>query len=65
MARIAVPVSAAYTGKEKKDKKAVAAAGFGRKGGNAQGGAPRIGALYELPNGQWCSKGTCHFTHDK
>eukprot|EP00965_Chrysotila_dentata_P178661 5900139-Pleurochrysis_carterae.AAC.1 len=65
MAHIAVPVSAAYTGKEKKDKKAVAAAAFGRKGGNAQGGAPRSGAPYELPNGQWCSKGTCHFTHDK
>eukprot|EP00965_Chrysotila_dentata_P171326 5654046-Pleurochrysis_carterae.AAC.1 len=26
---------------------------------------PRGAALYELPNGQWCSKGTCHFTHDE
>eukprot|EP00965_Chrysotila_dentata_P030339 1009659-Pleurochrysis_carterae.AAC.1 len=52
MAHIAVP-------------KAVAAAAFGRKGGNAQGGAPRSGAPYELPNGKWCSKGTCHFTNDK
>eukprot|EP00965_Chrysotila_dentata_P188524 6172785-Pleurochrysis_carterae.AAC.5 len=66
MAHIPVPVSAAYKGPTKKDcNKTIAAAAFGRKGGNAQGGAPRSGALYEIPNGQWCSKGTCHFTHDK
>eukprot|EP00965_Chrysotila_dentata_P124930 4129920-Pleurochrysis_carterae.AAC.1 len=65
MAHIAVPVSAAYKGTSKKEKKALASAAFSRKGGNAQGGAPRGGAPYELPNGQWCSQGTCHFTHDK
>eukprot|EP00965_Chrysotila_dentata_P001342 43597-Pleurochrysis_carterae.AAC.1 len=64
MAHVAVPVSAAYNGTSKKEKKAVAAAAFSRKGGNTQG-APRGGAPYELLNGQWCSKGTCHFTHDK
>eukprot|EP00965_Chrysotila_dentata_P051539 1709739-Pleurochrysis_carterae.AAC.1 len=64
MAHVAVPVSAAYKGPSKKDKKAIAAAAFGRKGGNSQGGAPRSRAPYKLPNGQWCSKGTCHFTHD-
>eukprot|EP00965_Chrysotila_dentata_P110077 3637363-Pleurochrysis_carterae.AAC.1 len=42
MALIAIPLLAAYKGPAKKDKKAiVAAAAFGRKGGNAQGGAPR------------------------
>eukprot|EP00965_Chrysotila_dentata_P261444 6214258-Pleurochrysis_carterae.AAC.2 len=25
----------------------------------------RRSAVYELPNGQWCSKGYCHFKHDK
>eukprot|EP00965_Chrysotila_dentata_P122298 4043049-Pleurochrysis_carterae.AAC.1 len=65
MAHVAVPVSAACKGPSKKEKKVVAAAAFSRKGGNAQGGAPRGGAPYELPNGQWCSKGTYHFTLDK
>eukprot|EP00965_Chrysotila_dentata_P125388 4145605-Pleurochrysis_carterae.AAC.1 len=68
MAHVAVPVSAAYKGPSKRDKKAIAAAAFGCKGGNAvnaQGGAPRGGAPYGLPNGQWCLKGTCHFIHDK
>eukprot|EP00965_Chrysotila_dentata_P183073 6045338-Pleurochrysis_carterae.AAC.1 len=65
MAHIAVPVTAAYKGNSQKEKKAVAAAVFTRKGGHTQGGAPRGGAPYELPNGQWCSKGTYHFTHDK
>eukprot|EP00965_Chrysotila_dentata_P122104 4037021-Pleurochrysis_carterae.AAC.1 len=58
MAHVAVPVSAAYTGPSKKKKKAIAAAAFSRKGGNAQAEGPRGGAPYELPNGQWCSKGT-------
>eukprot|EP00965_Chrysotila_dentata_P047956 1590687-Pleurochrysis_carterae.AAC.1 len=57
MAHVAVPVSAAYKGQSNKDKKAIAAATAGRKGGSAQAGAPRSGAPYELPNGQWCSKG--------
>eukprot|EP00965_Chrysotila_dentata_P103548 3417882-Pleurochrysis_carterae.AAC.1 len=65
MAHVAVPVAAAYKGQTEKDKKAIAAAATGRKGSNAPGGAPRKGAPYKLPNGQWCSKGTCHFTHDK
>eukprot|EP00965_Chrysotila_dentata_P235470 6200775-Pleurochrysis_carterae.AAC.1 len=66
MAHVAVPVSAAYKGQTKKGKKAIAAAATGRKGSGAPGGAPlRGGAPYELRNGQWCSKGTCHFTHDK
>eukprot|EP00965_Chrysotila_dentata_P110585 3653580-Pleurochrysis_carterae.AAC.1 len=65
MAHIAVPVSAAYKRQAKKEKKAIAAAPFGRKGGNVQGRAPKGGAPYELPNGPWCSRGTCHFTHDK
>eukprot|EP00965_Chrysotila_dentata_P034085 1135214-Pleurochrysis_carterae.AAC.3 len=67
MAHVVVPVSAAYKGQNKKDEKAVAAAAMARKSehtGTAKGG-PRGGALYEQPNGQWCSKGTCNFTHDK
>eukprot|EP00965_Chrysotila_dentata_P085661 2825985-Pleurochrysis_carterae.AAC.1 len=52
-------------GSDEEDKKAIAAAAFGRKSGNAQEGAPRGGAPYELLNGQWCSKGMCHFTYDK
>eukprot|EP00965_Chrysotila_dentata_P129735 4288772-Pleurochrysis_carterae.AAC.1 len=58
MAHVAVPVSAAYKGQTKKDKKAIAAAATGRKGSGAPGGAPRGCAPYELPNGQWCSKGS-------
>eukprot|EP00965_Chrysotila_dentata_P056147 1861075-Pleurochrysis_carterae.AAC.1 len=65
IAYVTVPVSAAYKGPTKNDKKAIAAAAFGRKCGNAQGGATRGGVPYEMPNGQWCSQGTCHFTHDK
>eukprot|EP00965_Chrysotila_dentata_P115687 3823257-Pleurochrysis_carterae.AAC.1 len=52
MAHVAVPVSAAYKGPSKKEKKAIAAAAFSCKGRNTQGGAPRGGAPYELPNGQ-------------
>eukprot|EP00965_Chrysotila_dentata_P262682 6214640-Pleurochrysis_carterae.AAC.2 len=63
MAHVVVPVSAATKDLNKKDKRAVAAARTARKGNF--GGAPLGGAPYELPNGQWCSKGTCHFTHDK
>eukprot|EP00965_Chrysotila_dentata_P209178 6185150-Pleurochrysis_carterae.AAC.1 len=55
-------------GFNKKGMKAVAAAAATRKndsrggaGGNAPGGRPP----YKLPDGQWCSKGTCHFTHDQ
>eukprot|EP00965_Chrysotila_dentata_P094784 3134670-Pleurochrysis_carterae.AAC.1 len=65
MAHVEVPVSAAYKGQTTKDNKAIAAAATGRKGSGAPVGAPRGDAPYELPNGQWCSKGTCHFTHDK
>eukprot|EP00965_Chrysotila_dentata_P178480 5894385-Pleurochrysis_carterae.AAC.1 len=63
MAHVPVPVSAATKGLNKKDQRAVAAATTARKGNT--GRATRGGAPYELPNGQWCSKGTCHFTHDK
>eukprot|EP00965_Chrysotila_dentata_P086831 2865625-Pleurochrysis_carterae.AAC.1 len=67
MAHVAVPVLAAYKGPYKKDKKAIAAAAMARKTEHtgAAKGAPRSGAPYELLNGQWCSKGTCQFTHDK
>eukprot|EP00965_Chrysotila_dentata_P238692 6202662-Pleurochrysis_carterae.AAC.3 len=66
IAHVAVPVSEAYKGPSKKDKEAIAAPAMGpRKNGGASGGAPRGGAPYEFPNGQRCSKGTCHFTHDK
>eukprot|EP00965_Chrysotila_dentata_P181983 6009044-Pleurochrysis_carterae.AAC.1 len=57
MAHVTVPVSAAYKGQTKKDKKVIAAAATGRKGSGVPGGAPRGGSPYELPNGQWCSKG--------
>eukprot|EP00965_Chrysotila_dentata_P118218 3907346-Pleurochrysis_carterae.AAC.1 len=64
MAHIAIPVSAATKIFNKKDKSAVAAAAPSRfkdkANGTQSGGAP-----YELPNGQCCSKGTCHFNHDK
>eukprot|EP00965_Chrysotila_dentata_P114460 3783124-Pleurochrysis_carterae.AAC.2 len=68
MAHRPVPVSAAHKSFNKKGKKAVAAAAATRKNdssGGAGGGAPRSRPRYELPNGQWCSKGTCHFTHDE
>eukprot|EP00965_Chrysotila_dentata_P031475 1049500-Pleurochrysis_carterae.AAC.1 len=54
MAHVAVPVSAAYKGPNKKDKQAIAKAATARKmenAGTAKGG-PRGGAPYELPNGQ-------------
>eukprot|EP00965_Chrysotila_dentata_P098632 3260719-Pleurochrysis_carterae.AAC.1 len=63
MAHVPVSVSAATKGLNKKHKRAVAAATTARKGN--PGEAPRGGAPYELPNGQWCSKRTCHSTHDK
>eukprot|EP00965_Chrysotila_dentata_P094479 3123425-Pleurochrysis_carterae.AAC.1 len=47
------------------DKRAVAAAAPSRFKSKANGTQPSGGAPYELPNGQWCSKGTCHFNHDK
>eukprot|EP00965_Chrysotila_dentata_P076589 2528691-Pleurochrysis_carterae.AAC.1 len=65
MAHSSVPVSAAAKGMGKKEKRAIAAAAptrFKGKQGNTQ---PSGGAPYELPNRQWCSKGTCHFNHDK
>eukprot|EP00965_Chrysotila_dentata_P182191 6016357-Pleurochrysis_carterae.AAC.1 len=61
MAHSSVLVSAAAKGMGKKDKRAIAAAAptrFKGKQGNTQ---PSGGAPYELLNGQWCSKGTCHF----
>eukprot|EP00965_Chrysotila_dentata_P163396 5396691-Pleurochrysis_carterae.AAC.3 len=33
--------------------------------GKANGTQPSGGAPYELPNGQWCLKGTCQFNNDK
>eukprot|EP00965_Chrysotila_dentata_P077865 2568463-Pleurochrysis_carterae.AAC.1 len=67
MVHVAVPVSAAYKTPNKKGKKAIAAAATARKKENActAKGGSRGGAHYELPNGHWFSKGTCHFTHDK
>eukprot|EP00965_Chrysotila_dentata_P132649 4386300-Pleurochrysis_carterae.AAC.2 len=68
MAHRLVPVSTAHKAFNKNGKKVIAASAATRKndpmggaGGRAPGGRPP----YELPNGQWCSKGTCHFTHDK
>eukprot|EP00965_Chrysotila_dentata_P062449 2069703-Pleurochrysis_carterae.AAC.1 len=68
MAHRRVSVSAANNPFNKRGKKAVAASAATRKHdptGGAGGGAPGGRPPYELPNGQWCSKGTCHFTHDK
>eukprot|EP00965_Chrysotila_dentata_P038716 1285895-Pleurochrysis_carterae.AAC.1 len=68
MAHRPVPVSAAHKPFSKTGKKAVAASAATRKHdptGGAGGGAPGGRPPYELPNGQWCSSGTCHFTHDK
>eukprot|EP00965_Chrysotila_dentata_P106816 3528966-Pleurochrysis_carterae.AAC.1 len=60
---VPVPVSAAFKDSTRKDKRKVAAASAACKG--APGGGRKTGAPYKLPNGQWCSKGTCNFTHDK
>eukprot|EP00965_Chrysotila_dentata_P012418 408507-Pleurochrysis_carterae.AAC.1 len=65
MAHSSVPVSAAAKGTNKKDKRAIAAAAPTRYKGKQGNTQPSGGAPYELPNGQWCSKGTCHFNHDK
>eukprot|EP00965_Chrysotila_dentata_P200906 6180251-Pleurochrysis_carterae.AAC.1 len=54
MAHTPVPVSAVI--KKTKRASAVAAAAFSRKGDSA-GGSPHGRPPYELPNGQWCSKG--------
>eukprot|EP00965_Chrysotila_dentata_P003473 112915-Pleurochrysis_carterae.AAC.1 len=64
MAHTPIPVSVVNKQEGKKGKRAVAAATFSRKGDSA-GGLPQGRPPYELPNGQWCSKGPCHFTHDK
>eukprot|EP00965_Chrysotila_dentata_P184477 6090134-Pleurochrysis_carterae.AAC.1 len=65
MAHTAIPVSAAAKGHYKKDKRAVAATTPSRFKGKPGGTQSSGGAPYELPNGQWCSKSTCHFNHDK
>eukprot|EP00965_Chrysotila_dentata_P115122 3806160-Pleurochrysis_carterae.AAC.1 len=68
MVHCLVPVSAAHKSCNKKGKKAIAAAAATRKtdsSGGAGGGAPGGRPPYELPDGQWCSKRTCHLTHDK
>eukprot|EP00965_Chrysotila_dentata_P121181 4007581-Pleurochrysis_carterae.AAC.1 len=65
MAHSSVPVSAATKGMNKKDKRAVTAAATSRFKGKPSGMQPSGGAPYELPNGQWYPKGTCHFNHDK
>eukprot|EP00965_Chrysotila_dentata_P061495 2036261-Pleurochrysis_carterae.AAC.1 len=49
----------------KKDKRAVAAAAPTRFKGKQDNTQASGGAPYELPNGQWCSKGSCQFNHDK
>eukprot|EP00965_Chrysotila_dentata_P107461 3550468-Pleurochrysis_carterae.AAC.1 len=63
MAHVAVPFSATFKGSTTNDRRAVEAASAARKG--APGEGPKTDAPRELPNGQWCSKGTCHFTRDK
>eukprot|EP00965_Chrysotila_dentata_P121897 4029117-Pleurochrysis_carterae.AAC.1 len=68
MAHRPVPVSAAHKPFNKKSKKAIAASAATRtrdQTGGASGGTAGGRPPHELPNGQWCSKGTCHFTHDK
>eukprot|EP00965_Chrysotila_dentata_P041508 1376717-Pleurochrysis_carterae.AAC.1 len=65
MAHSSVPVSAAAKGMNKKDERAVAAAAPSRYKGKPSGTQSSGGASYELPNGQWCSKGTYHFNHDQ
>eukprot|EP00965_Chrysotila_dentata_P137244 4539515-Pleurochrysis_carterae.AAC.1 len=62
MGRVVVPDSAAYKRLvSKKEKKAVAAAAVSRANrGAPTGGTTQGGESYELPNGQWCSKGTYH-----
>eukprot|EP00965_Chrysotila_dentata_P009161 298104-Pleurochrysis_carterae.AAC.1 len=65
MAHTAIPVSAAAKGNYKKDKRAVTAATPSRFKGKPGSTQTSDGAPYELPNGQWCSKGTCYFNHDK
>eukprot|EP00965_Chrysotila_dentata_P143222 4732498-Pleurochrysis_carterae.AAC.1 len=65
MAHSSVPVSAAARGTNKKDKRAIAAVAPTRYKGKQGKTQPSGGAPYALPDGQWCSKGTCHFNHDK
>eukprot|EP00965_Chrysotila_dentata_P150820 4983649-Pleurochrysis_carterae.AAC.1 len=67
MAHRPVPVSAAHKGFNKKGKKAVAAAAASKNDSTEGAGGNTLDGRrpYELPDGQWCSKGTCHFTHDK
>eukprot|EP00965_Chrysotila_dentata_P047883 1588359-Pleurochrysis_carterae.AAC.1 len=65
MAHIAIPVSAATKSFNKKDKRSVVAVAPSRFRSMANGTQPSGGAPYELPDGQWCSKGTCHFNHDQ
>eukprot|EP00965_Chrysotila_dentata_P243285 6205336-Pleurochrysis_carterae.AAC.1 len=64
MAHIAIPISAATKRFNKKGKRAVTAAAPSRFKGKTNGTQPSGGAPYELPNGQWCSNGTCHFNHN-
>eukprot|EP00965_Chrysotila_dentata_P003621 119225-Pleurochrysis_carterae.AAC.2 len=65
MAHSSVLVSAAAKRLNKKDKRAIATAAPTRLKGKPGGTQLFGGAPYELPNEQWCSKGTCHFNHDK
>eukprot|EP00965_Chrysotila_dentata_P036930 1228739-Pleurochrysis_carterae.AAC.1 len=60
MAHIAVPVSAAYKGPTKKDKKAIAAATFGRKGGELRG-VERL-TNYQMGNGAQRARAISHMT---
>eukprot|EP00965_Chrysotila_dentata_P162912 5379757-Pleurochrysis_carterae.AAC.1 len=65
MAHTSVPISAAAKGTSKKDKRAIAAAAPTWNKGKQGNPQPSGGAPYTLPDGQGCSKGTCHFNHDK
>eukprot|EP00965_Chrysotila_dentata_P179421 5925290-Pleurochrysis_carterae.AAC.1 len=65
MVHSASQIAAATKGFYKNDNRAVAAAAPSRFIEKAGGAQPSGGAPYELPNGQWCSKGTSHFNHDK
>eukprot|EP00965_Chrysotila_dentata_P155911 5152267-Pleurochrysis_carterae.AAC.1 len=64
MAHTSVPISAVAKGASKKDQRAIAAAAPTRNKGK-QGNNQPSAAPYALPDGQWCSTGTCHFNHDK
>eukprot|EP00965_Chrysotila_dentata_P018561 618114-Pleurochrysis_carterae.AAC.1 len=65
MATVAVPVLAAPKRLGEKHKKATAAAAMLLASTNTAARLALELLRYELPNGQWCLKGTCHFTHDK